>query len=782
MDTQKINLNYLLEEFDSIIIPDIQRDYVMGSGGVDKVGNDKLKSLLKAIAENDNSFYFSCIMGHSKEIQNKKRFYIYDGQQRIVTLIYLAAHLSRVENDTKYNEKIAKFSFLDRNSANEHLNEILFKPMPKANIRIEDFTTFSIDNLYKEFFDKNGNSKYKKIDLDFIMNKIEFDLINVDEASDAEQFFMDLNDGLMLEEYEIYKAELNNKIYGLFNGDENFKKWALKIDNEWLEFFLDYKTNTCCEEEAEINFIKFCFRMIYIERFSNKKDYKKRGLEWIEKEDIHRIHTMMNNLIKIDLKSEADKTDEEYINFAWEPYRTFDGKPCIASIDEINPGAYWNLKNINYTGMLKKFLSNIVSFECIKDDVLIWCFLSNQHIEKNQQLEYLRFIKKILNSNRIVNNKAYYDKNLFYCKYGVYGIQNYYGNFFKGESTKEHVQYLKNVITINKYFTLDKYDKIGKLINDIKNNYSEENIVNVLNQEYLKYSSVEYTEIEKVEDIPVFNGIIDNVLDDSGKLILEYDLLESFLKRKSLIDLYSDLSNILDAFDEYIIKDVSIYWKYTTGARTYEKGGIPIQCLIDFYTHNDSRWKTSIQKLLRGKFENNYTINVSDSKKYLKYYKYLPKGWFYESIYEKHQIRRVKPAQKENYYMGRHDWEFENITSITKWFNLSLYKIVSNGQGELSVTLDNQLVKDIPYRISNQCSWLKDLVCNKGYKEIYYYNDRNINNCFLQSYVEINTNGLLDIIDCIEKCIGVVKLIEGRYYFFTKDCLKIFVEQYKCNY
>lgn len=774
MDTQKINLNYLLEEFDSIIIPDIQRDYVMGSGGVDKVGNDKLKDLLKAIEENDNSFYFSCIMGHSKDIENKKSFYIYDGQQRIVTLIYLAAYLSNVEKNSKYNEKIAKFSFLDRNSANEHLNEILFKSIPKTNISIEDFTTFSIDNLYKEFFDKNGNSKYKKIDLDFIMNNIEFDLINVDEASDAEQFFMDLNDGLMLEEYEIYKAELNNKIYKLFNGDENFKKWALKIDNEWLEFFLDYKTNTCCEEEAEINFIKFCFRMIYIERFGNEKDYKKRGLEWIKKEDVHRIYTMVNNLIKMDLKIETDKTytpDEEYINFAWEPCRDSYGKPDRMFIDEKNPGVYWNLKNTNYTGMLNLFLSNIYNFDKIKDDLIIWFYLSNLNLNKNKLYNYLRFIKKILNSNRLVNSKAYYDQSIYYCRYGVYGIQEYYGNFFKVESMKEHVQYLRNVITINKYFILDKYDELGKFINDIKNNYSEENIVNVLNQEYLKYTSMEYAEIEKVENMPVFNGIIENVLDDSGKLILEYDLLESFLKRKSLIDLYSDLSNIINDFDEYIIKNLSICWKYTTGAITCEKGGIPIQCLIDFYTHNDSRWKTSIQKLLRGKFENNYTVDVSDSKKYLKYYKYLPKGWFYEDIYEKYQIRRVKSAQKENYYIGWYDWQFENITSITKWFNLSLYKIVSNGQGELSVTLDDQLVNGIPYIRSNLHSGLKDLFCNKGYKEIYYYSDRNINNCFLQSHVEINTNGLLDIKDYIEKYTWAVIFIEGRYYLFTKDCL-----------
>lgn len=661
MNTQKINLNNLLEKFDNIIIPEIQRDYVMGSGGVDKVGNDKLKSLLKAMEGNDNSFYFSCIMGHSEGIENKndkKVFYVYDGQQRIVTLIYLAAYLSRVENEKKYKEKIAKFSFLDRNSANEHLNEILFGSMLKSNIRIEDFTTFSIDNLYREFFDKNDNSKYKKINLDFIMNKIEFDLIDVKLATDAEQFFMDLNDGLMLEEYEIYKAELNDKIYRLFNGDENFKKWALKIDNEWLEFFLAYKTNTCCEEEAEINFIKFCFRMIYIERHGNEKEYKKRGLEWINKEDVCRVYNIINNLMEIDFQNEIEN-EEDYLNFAWKPW-------VHEQIEEKKPGGYWNLKNENYCGMLKKFLSNVCSFEVIKDDVLIWCFLSNQNIEKSKQFEYLRFIKKVLNTNRVVNNKAYYNRDIYYCRYGVYGIQNYYGNLFKGKSEEENIQYFLDTITLNKCYKENKYDDLGMFINDICNRYSEKRISNVLNKEYLKYTSEEYSEIAKIEECNKLNGLMDTLLDSSGKLIEKSSYLMTFLKETSLDDLYKGLSSIVEDFHDFMIPNIEINWVYTTGSKTNhgETGGIPFQCRADFYTHSTVKWKNMIQKLIKkDKQTNNKNYDVVD---YLRYYDTIPKGWYYKSGYALYQIRWIKGASTY-YYKGRYEDEFESIISASEW-------------------------------------------------------------------------------------------------------------------
>ena len=105
MGSMKISLYELLTEYTKdkllikytkIIIPDIQRDYVMGSGG------GKLTKLLKAMSESaikNKDFNFSCIMGH---VDKENNFFVYDGQQRLATLIYLSAYLFNKEENKKY--------------------------------------------------------------------------------------------------------------------------------------------------------------------------------------------------------------------------------------------------------------------------------------------------------------------------------------------------------------------------------------------------------------------------------------------------------------------------------------------------------------------------------------------------------------------------------------------------------------------------------------------------------------------------------------------------------
>ena len=88
----------------------------------------------------------------------------------------------------------------------------------------------------------------------------------VDKVSGAEQFFMDINGGVALQKYEIYKAILCNKLSKL--GKEEVVR---KIDNEWLDFFYKYRKKLCNnndeqndeEELVELRFIEHVIRFVY---------------------------------------------------------------------------------------------------------------------------------------------------------------------------------------------------------------------------------------------------------------------------------------------------------------------------------------------------------------------------------------------------------------------------------------------------------------------------------------------------------------------------------------
>ena len=92
------SLYEFLSDCNKVIIPDIQRDYVMGSG------QNKLTSLFKAMiekAKNNKDFEFSCILAYKDDMNN---IFIYDGQQRLATLVYLCAKKNEIEKKKDIND------------------------------------------------------------------------------------------------------------------------------------------------------------------------------------------------------------------------------------------------------------------------------------------------------------------------------------------------------------------------------------------------------------------------------------------------------------------------------------------------------------------------------------------------------------------------------------------------------------------------------------------------------------------------------------------------------
>lgn len=647
MNNNKKSLYEFLTDCNKVIIPDIQRDYVMGSG------QNKLTSLFKAMiekAKNNEDFEFSCILAYKNDMNN---IFIYDGQQRLATLVYLCAKKNEIEKKKDINNLLQKFEFTGRDLANTWI-----KNPSKINKNIAvDFTTFSISTLIEAFEKEKLEYSYysnEKISLDFLLNKVKFDIIFVDEVDEAEQFFMDINDGLDLKDYEIYKSELYHHARGLLNITD-FKDFALKMENEWLEFFLNNKSDKSNEEEIEeilVYFLKYCFRMMWIEEERENSNYKENNVYWIEEKHLLKIKNVIDSLLIYFEKEKEKETSNSIltcINYSTIGYPYF--------------GEHWNITDNNYIEMLKKFINNLNKTEETKKDIVIWCFLSNldeavQNGKIEELYEYLHFVKKVLNNNRGCNTDGimiYEDQSIYFSLYFVKGIPDYYieKNYYRYKINKDinkDSNCLNTIIICNKEIKIENVNCYAKhFLGKCNDNILKE----VLRKEIKKFNSEDKDIISKYENLPFINGLIDNFIDykeDNCALkewTKEYNpqLLEGICIIKNNMQYKDILGFIIKnriSYKNRLINNITIKWEVYTGTM-YSKENVSVlfHTWCDFFTQ---------EELI---FENDSSNSYSNLLE-------LPDGWIKDNI-----LYRPKFTDVENKY------GFAGYGTVEKKFDLS---------------------------------------------------------------------------------------------------------------
>lgn len=263
---KSITVSGLLEK--NIVIPAIQREYCMGShfGKGSTQGHASEGDMLDYIISN-------CLQNNQKSITLSAitifysadgKMNIYDGQQRTITLLCILKLLG-------HNEKMPEVRFEYRENFNKAL-KIFFE---NGEIIPASYSLRSIDNLKRQLekrceaynVDKNTLRQY-------ILENIKLDVITLSSSlSSAEQFFIEINDGVKLEPYEIFKCKINDRCETACKDNMTFfENWISNIDNCWLDGFYriaapEPDNEKASEELVEMRFIEFCCRMIYWENY-----------------------------------------------------------------------------------------------------------------------------------------------------------------------------------------------------------------------------------------------------------------------------------------------------------------------------------------------------------------------------------------------------------------------------------------------------------------------------------------------------------------------------------
>lgn len=241
-DSDEINVGTLFNY--KIKIPVIQRDYCMGARITGE--NDFLSFLLDGYEKykNNKDVRLSASTVVIAVSNGKNIIYIFDGQQRTFTLYNILKYCNC--NDLK------EYFFVGRD----------------GNLYGSTYSKEAVENL-KSILQEKINVVEINDFAKYIKEKVFLKVKTVDNVSGAEQFFMDINGGVALKKYEIYKAMLCNQLLKLEREDV-----VKKLENEWLDFFYKYRKeylevddiefNESDEEEAlEIRFIEYVIRFVY---------------------------------------------------------------------------------------------------------------------------------------------------------------------------------------------------------------------------------------------------------------------------------------------------------------------------------------------------------------------------------------------------------------------------------------------------------------------------------------------------------------------------------------
>ena len=300
---KEISFKDLLNQYDKILIPKIQRDYAQGrpDAKATDVRKNLLNEIFKKTGETDVKFDF--IFGtrlDRTEASNTERCFIpLDGQQRLTTLflLYLYGIRSGIESSVELS-KLSKFSYDTRRAAKDFCTEItksgneidfnvnVFSESLKNSTWFLDYwqydpTVESMLNMLDAIHEKvNKGEKFPNLE------NIKFYFFDMDEHKLNENLYLKMNSrGKPLTAFENFKAAIDKILPSNINGNpfqeledqdiylkENCntfdKKWKRCIDKQWASFFWKYKEDYLIDAPF-LRFLSNCLAGYWIAKKEN---------------------------------------------------------------------------------------------------------------------------------------------------------------------------------------------------------------------------------------------------------------------------------------------------------------------------------------------------------------------------------------------------------------------------------------------------------------------------------------------------------------------------------
>ena len=323
---QEYNFSKLLEQYDKILIPMIQRDYAQGR--TDKKATDVRNNLLTDIFS-DKNVHFDLVFGSKEKriIDGKEMncFIPVDGQQRLTTLFLLHLY-GQKKGKTNTDLNLSKFSYDTRRAASDFCKSITSEEWVVPNDKnVSDVIKDS--SWFMNYWEKDPTVEGMLNMLDAIqekckeitdypdLRKVTFYFFDLESNGLNENLYLKMNSrGKPLTAFENLKAkiekilpedvEVEGKYFPECNDShqDSFKaKWKYFMDRNWTEAFWD----SANPEKYDVNIAKFIVRFLagYWAAF---------GQETAEK-------TNAEDLKKANRKEQNDKNYSDYIQF--EPIR-----------------------------------------------------------------------------------------------------------------------------------------------------------------------------------------------------------------------------------------------------------------------------------------------------------------------------------------------------------------------------------------------------------------------------------------------------------------------------
>ena len=317
---QEYTFSKLLEQYDKILVPMIQRDYAQGR--TDKKATDVRNNLLNDIFCGKD-VHFDLVFGSKEKriIDGKEMncFIPVDGQQRLTTLFLL--HLYRQKaGKTNTEFDLSKFSYDTRRAASDFCKSITSEEWTvQKDKKVSDIIKDS--SWFMNYWEKDPTVEGMLNMLDAIhekcneitdypnLNKVTFFFFDLESNGLNENLYLKMNSrGKPLTAFENLKSKIEkllpdtNKVETKWFPENNaapkdsFKeKWKFFMDRDWTIAFWD-KDNP---SKYDVNIAKFIVRFLsgYWAAFGQESEEK----------------TIAENLKVINKKEENDKNYADYI-------------------------------------------------------------------------------------------------------------------------------------------------------------------------------------------------------------------------------------------------------------------------------------------------------------------------------------------------------------------------------------------------------------------------------------------------------------------------------------